>query len=124
MKVRVADRHKLRDKKNRDTSFSLFNRPINWKHPFSENKNPTIRDEFQTFKLLSYLHIKYWIQTYLKVGDDFTKCVAHEPGFRDVPDDGGREAEEDDKKIGDGKVHDEHVGHSTHRVIPVDSQTD
>lgn len=61
---------------------------------------------------------------YLKVRDDLAERVAHEPSSGDVPDDGWREAEEDDEKVGDGQVDDEHVGHGAHRVIAIDGQAD
>lgn len=63
-------------------------------------------------------------RTYLKVRDDLAESVAHEPGLRDVPHDRGREAEEDDEKVRDGQVHDEHVRHRPHGVVPVDGQAD
>jgi hypothetical protein len=61
---------------------------------------------------------------YLKVRDDFTEGAAHEPSLSDVPQDGRRQAEEYDEKIGDGQIDDEHVGDGSHRVIAVNSQTD
>lgn len=61
---------------------------------------------------------------YLNIEDDLAESGAHEPGLGDVPDDGRREAEEDDHEVGHGEVDDEVIGDRPHGPVPVDGDAD
>lgn len=61
---------------------------------------------------------------YLKIRDDFAECVSHKPRLGDVPQDSRWQAEENDEKVGNSQIDDEHVGDCAHRVVSVNGKTD
>lgn len=58
----------------------------------------------------------------LEVNHDFARHFAEEPGLRDVPHNGRRQAQEYHKEVGNREVHDENICYGPHRVIRVNRQ--
>ncbi len=55
--------------------------------------------------------------SYLEILDDLTRDVSSKPGFSDILQHGGGEADENDQKVGHGEIHYEEVGHGSHAGV-------
>lgn len=62
-----------------------------------------------------------WSHPYLEVKDNFAQCLAQKPGICHIPDDRGREANENDKEISHCQIDNEVVCYCPHGSVSENS---